>query len=107
MAAALLTTALVLEDSAEPQRVLVAMLERVATTVLAANNVMDAAGISEQHPGPIDLLVGTVRSRGRYTDEIVKRIYAARPSMPTLLVSTRPVNVLVTSGYIDPERVRT
>jgi CheY-like chemotaxis protein len=89
-------TVLLVEDSDTVRKLARKLLEEDGYTVLEASGGDDGWQISEQHNGPIDLLLTDVVMPGTSGREIAQRLAARRPQM----------RVLYMSGYTDDAIVR-
>lgn len=89
-------TVLLVEDSDTVRKLARKLLEEDGYTVLEASSGDDGWQISEQHNGPIDLLLTDVVMPGTSGREIAQRLAARRPRM----------RVLYMSGYTDDAIVR-
>ncbi len=84
-------TILVVEDEGEVRELIREILRFDHHVVLEAADREEALALSERHDGPIDLLIADVVLPGAITDDLVRRVTAARPGM----------RVLYVSGYLD------
>ena len=89
-------TVLLVEDSDTVRKLVTKLLQAEGYTVLEASSGDDGWQISEQHSGPIDLLLTDVVMPGTSGREIAQRLTARRPRM----------SVLYMSGYTDDAIVR-
>jgi len=94
-------TILLVEDEAivrEPAR---RMLERSGYRVLAAANADDALAISDDHDGPIHLLLTDVVMPGRSGKELSIEVATTRPSICVLFMSGYSQDVIVHQGVLE------
>ncbi len=89
-------TVLLVEDSDTVRKLASKLLEEDGYTVLEASSGDDGWQISEQHNGPIDLLLTDMVMPGTSGREIAQRLTVRRPRM----------RVLYMSGYTDDAIVR-
>jgi len=89
-------TVLIIEDSDTVRKLARKLLQEDGYTVLEASSGDDGWQISEQHNGPIDLLLTDVVMPGTSGRDIAQRLTARRPRM----------RVLYMSGYTDDAIVR-
>ncbi|MEK7701409.1 MAG: ATP-binding protein [candidate division NC10 bacterium] len=84
-------TVLVVEDEGEVRDLIREILKFDRHVVLEARDREEALALSERHEGPIDLLIADVVLPGAVTEDLVRRVTAARPG----------IRVLYVSGYLD------
>ncbi|MCA1837360.1 MAG: response regulator [Actinobacteria bacterium] len=92
-------TILVVDDSAVVRDVTRKMLESVGYRVLSAPNGPDAMRLSQQHIGPIDLLLTDVVMPGMSGQDLASAVAAARPDTKILFMSG-----IVTAKDLDEGR---
>jgi two-component system, cell cycle sensor histidine kinase and response regulator CckA len=80
-------TILVVDDSAVVRDVTKKMLESVGYHVLSAANGTAALQVSQQHIGPIDLLLTDVVMPGMNGQELASAVATARPDTKILFMS--------------------
>ncbi len=80
-------TVLVVEDDAVVRELAVRVLESYGYRVLHAESGWSALRLSEQHDGPIDLLITDVVMPNMDGKELVERLRAQRSGIPVLYVS--------------------
>jgi two-component system cell cycle sensor histidine kinase/response regulator CckA len=80
-------TVLLVEDEEMVRRLVRLILLQEGYTVLEAANGVKALQLSEQHPGPIHLLVADVVMPQMGGEELARRLLAARPHLPVLFLS--------------------
>ena len=83
-------TVLVVEDDASVRGVARRMLERHGYTVFEAEHGVDALGQIEHRGDEVDLVLTDVRMPGLDGRELARRLRAARPSLPVVLMSGYP-----------------
>ena len=89
-------TILLVEDEAQVRTVALGILTRAGYRVLVAASPGEALLTTEQHQGPIELLVSDVVMPQMSGPELAKRLAPSRPEM----------RVLCMSGYTDDSIVR-
>jgi two-component system cell cycle sensor histidine kinase/response regulator CckA len=95
-------TILIVEDDAALLRVTQRSLEDVGYAVLAAASAAEAIQISENHPGPIHLMVSDVILPGINGVQLALRLRALRPEMQVLYVSGYTDNSIVQHRVLEP-----
>jgi len=80
-------TVLVVENEREVRDLVREILQLQNHVVLEAGNRDEALALSQQHPGPIDLMVVDVGIPPSFADEWVTRVRASRPEIRVLYVS--------------------
>jgi len=95
-------TILIVEDEAALLEVTQRSLEAFGYVILAANSPADAMRISENHPGPIHLMVTDVIMPGMSGDQLASRLSASRPEMKVLYVSGYTDDTIVRHGVLEP-----
>jgi len=80
-------TVLVVENEREVRDLVREILQLQNHVVLEAGNRDEALALSQQHPGPIDLMVVDVGIPPSFADEWVTRVRASRPEIKVLYVS--------------------
>lgn len=96
-------TVLLVEDEAGVRQLTREMLARNGYTVLEAGSGTEARRISEQHPGPIELLLTDVVMLGMSGRELAERLSASRPTMKVVYMSGYAEDTLAHHGMMDPE----
>ena len=80
-------TVLVIENEREVRDLIREILQLQNHVVLEAGNRDEALALSQQHPGPIDLMVVDVGIPPSFADEWVTTVRASRPEIKVLYVS--------------------
>jgi two-component system, cell cycle sensor histidine kinase and response regulator CckA len=80
-------TVLVVENEREVRDLIREILQLQSHVVLEAGNRDEALALSQQHPGPIDLMVVDVGIPPSFADEWLVRVRASRPEIKVLYVS--------------------
>ncbi|HKQ67152.1 MAG TPA: ATP-binding protein [Methylomirabilota bacterium] len=80
-------TVLVIENEREVRDLIREILQLQNHVVLEAGNRDEALALSQQHPGPIDLMVVDVGIPPSFADEWVTRVRDSRPEIKVLYVS--------------------
>jgi two-component system cell cycle sensor histidine kinase/response regulator CckA len=81
------STILVVDDEPVICKLIGLALEQEGFQVLKAENGFDAIGLSESHPGEIDLLVSDVTMPGMDGPTLAGKLREADPDLPVLFVS--------------------
>jgi DNA-binding NtrC family response regulator len=84
-----IATVLLVDDEADVRRLVGRILLRTGYTLLEASDADEALRISEQHGGPIDLLLTDVVMPGLSGCDLAERLVPYRPEMRVLLMSGR------------------
>ena len=82
-----MSTILVVDDEPVICKLIGLALEQAGFQVLKAENGFDAIGLSESHPGEIDLLVSDVTMPGMDGPTLAGKLREADPDLPVLFVS--------------------
>lgn len=82
-----MSTILVVDDEPVICKLIGLALEQEGFQVLRAENGFDAIGLSESHPGEIDLLVSDVTMPGMDGPTLAGKLREADPDLPVLFVS--------------------
>jgi two-component system cell cycle sensor histidine kinase/response regulator CckA len=94
-------TILVVEDEAALLHVTQQSLEAVGYVILAAQSPAEAIRISENHPGPIHLMVTDVIMPGMNGAQLATQLSAPRPEMKVLYVSGYTDDTIVRQGVLE------
>ena len=84
-------TVLVLEDDHTIRAIIRAVLTNRSHRVLEATDADEAVTVSDQHRGPLKVLIADVMLKAPNGVETAKRILASRPELRVLFVSGYPV----------------
>jgi PAS domain S-box-containing protein len=95
-------TILIVEDEAALLQVTRQSLEAVGYVILAAQSPAEAIRISENHLGPIHLMVTDVIMPGMNGAQLATHLSAPRPEMRVLYVSGYTDDTIVRHGVLDP-----
>src|SRR6202030_2713194 len=95
-------TILVVEDDAALLQVTHRSLEEVGYAILAARSPAEAIHISENHAGPIHLMVTDVIMPGMSGDKLANYLSVLRPEMKVLYVSGYTDHTIVHHGVLEP-----
>ena len=82
-----LETILVVDDTPEVLRMVVAILEHSNFTVLQARNGEEALGLSARHTGKIDLLLSDIQMQSMSGPELGEALKKLRPDVHIMLMS--------------------
>ena len=96
-------TVLVVEDEENVRALVRTILRRAGYHVLEAQSAGDALLISEQHAGPIDLLLTDVLMPRLGGGQLARRILPLRPEMKVLYMSGGPDASTVNDGTAEEE----
>ena len=77
-------------------------MEEVGYAILAARSPSEAIHISENHPGPIHLMVTDVIMPGMSGDKLANYLSVLRPEMKVLYVSGYTDHTIVHHGVLEP-----
>jgi signal transduction histidine kinase/ActR/RegA family two-component response regulator len=91
-------TILLVEDEDIIRRVIVTSLRMSGYTVIEATDGSDAISVCENRDQPIDLLITDIVMPLMSGPELVRRVRAVRPRLPTLLISGYTDRALVHQG---------
>jgi PAS domain S-box-containing protein len=94
-------TILLVEDEEVVRQVVRRMLERHGYTVLEAARGGEALILSEQHPGPIHLILTDVVMPGMSGRQTVDAVKARRPEIKALYMSGHTENAIVHHGVLE------
>ncbi len=94
-------TILLAEDEPQLRALLAVVLQRAGYQVLAAASPDEAVRASEQHSGPVDLLLTDVVMPGMNGRQLAERLQPARPAMKVLYMSGYTTNVVIHHGVLD------
>jgi len=84
-----LATVLLVDDEADVRRLVGRILLRTGYTLLEAADAVEAMRVSEEHGGPIDLLLTDVVMPGLSGRDLAERLAVIRPEMRVLFMSGR------------------
>lgn len=93
---------LVVEDEVAVRELIVRVLKAHGYQILEAGDGSEALQISEQHDGPIDLLLTDVIMPRMNGGELHKRLRASRPEMQVLYISGYTDNAIAHHGVLEP-----
>jgi two-component system cell cycle sensor histidine kinase/response regulator CckA len=79
------------------------MLQRAGFSVLQASDGADALRVMAEHAGPVHALVTDVVMPGLGGPELVRRLRAVRPDLPTLFISGYTEEGVRTQGVLQPD----
>ena len=96
-------TVLVLDDEEMIRGVVHAFLGKSGYLVLEAANGAEATRISEQHSGPIDLLLTDVVMPQMSGPQSAERLLATRPEMKVLYMSGHSEDTIVNHGILESD----
>jgi two-component system, cell cycle sensor histidine kinase and response regulator CckA len=92
-------TVLLVEDEEQVLRLVVKVLEMRGYSVLQADSSHEALKVSENHLGPIDLLLADVELDGEMTGtELASLLRRTRPGMRVLYTSGYPLDCCIDHG---------
>jgi CheY-like chemotaxis protein len=94
-------TVLVMEDEEQVRALFCRVLRRAGYQVLEASNGIDAASVSDQFPGTIDLVISDVIMPGMNGPEAVSRLIVRRPNMRVLYISGYTRDLALKKGLSD------
>jgi DNA-binding response OmpR family regulator len=94
-------TVLVVEDEPQIRELVKILLTSRGYSVLSVEDVSQAVSVSEQHEGPIHLLLTDVVLPGISGREVAKQITAHRPETKVLFTSGYTANAIVHHGVLD------
>jgi two-component system, cell cycle sensor histidine kinase and response regulator CckA len=95
-------TILVVEDEPAVRDIVRHVLQARGYSVLQAQDGREALRISEQHDGPIDLLLTDVVMPGMNGRELAGRLASLHPTMPVIFMSGYTDTAVVHHGVLDP-----
>jgi CheY-like chemotaxis protein len=95
-------TILIVEDDAALLQVTHRSLGEVGYAILAARSPAEAIHISENHQGPIHLMVTDVIMPGMSGDKLANYLSVLRPEMKVLYVSGYTDHTIVHHGVLEP-----
>src|SRR5207302_10222538 len=95
-------TILLVEDQVEVRNVTRRLLAARGYQVLVAGSGDEALRLSQQHTGPLHLLLTDVVMPGRSGGEVARLLTAARPSLKVLYLSGYTDESIVHHGVLDP-----
>jgi PAS domain S-box-containing protein len=93
---------LIVEDEAAVRELIVRVLKAHGYQVLEARDGPEALQISEQHDGPIDLLLTDVIMPHMNGKELHERLRGPRPEMRVLFISGYTDNAIAHHGVLEP-----
>jgi len=96
-------TILVVEDNEMVRDLAQTIFQHYGYRVLTAQDGEEAIRVSQEHDGPIDLMLTDVVMPGMSGNEVVKRLNTLRPEMKVLYMSGYTNNVIVHHGDMDRE----
>jgi PAS domain S-box-containing protein len=94
-------TVLVVEDQAELGAIVRDVLQQHGYTVLEANRAGQALQVSDQHPGPIHLLLTDVVMPEMGGRDLANRLAPRRPSMQVLYMSGYTDQSITSNGFLE------
>jgi len=95
-------TILLVEDEDQVRMVVHGILKRHGYRVLEANNGIAALALSQEHVGPIHLLLTDVVMPQMSGPELARRLLALRPELKILCMSGYTDDTVVRHGFVDP-----
>ena len=95
-------TVLLVEDEPQVRELISTVLSGLGYSVLLVEDPARAATVSEQHAGPIDLLVTDVILPGVSGRGVADQVVANRPSTKVLFISGYTPDAIVQHGVLDP-----
>ena len=95
-------TVLLVEDDDSLRNLVRRVLKRYGYNVLAAKNGEDALRVSEEHEGPINLMITDVVMPGMDGRELSTRLQPYRPELKILYMSGYTDNTIVERGVLAP-----
>jgi CheY-like chemotaxis protein len=90
---------LVVEDELLVRKAVQHYLRAAGYQVLTASDREGALAWSEQHAGPIDLVLTDLSLSGASGPEVVEQIRSARPEISVLYMSAYPPSILARRGF--------
>jgi DNA-binding NtrC family response regulator len=96
-------TVLIVEDEAAVRLLAMRTLQRRGYATLVVRDGEEALRASEQHPGPIHLLLTDVVLPRTSGPKLAASLVAARPELRVLYMSGFTENAIVHHGVLDPE----
>jgi two-component system cell cycle sensor histidine kinase/response regulator CckA len=94
-----LETILVVDDTPEVLRAVVAILESANFTTLEARNGEEAIRLAASHKGKIDLLLSDVQMQSMSGPELGEKLKIARPDLHVMLMSGMAGGSLLVLNY--------
>jgi CheY-like chemotaxis protein len=95
-------TILIVDDQETVREVVRLQLEREGYRVLVAGNGAEALKLSQEHSGPIHLLLTDVMMPGMDGSVLAARLATARPETKVLYMSAYTPNVVVHHSVVNP-----
>jgi two-component system, cell cycle sensor histidine kinase and response regulator CckA len=95
-------TILLVEDEDLVRQVTGRILAQHGYTVLEVPDGQEAQRVSQQHPGPIHLMLTDVVMPGMSGPELAGKLKSMRPQMQVLFMSGHTENAIVHHGALDP-----
>ncbi|HEV7507965.1 MAG TPA: ATP-binding protein [Thermoanaerobaculia bacterium] len=93
---------LLVEDEDNIREPAVEVLQGRGYQVLASNDATQALALSDNHPGPIHILVTDVVMPGRSGDWLAEQLAARRPGIRILFISGYPEDSIAHHGVLAP-----
>jgi PAS domain S-box-containing protein len=95
---------LLVEDEDNIREPAIEILESKGYKVLAAPDAVQALALSDEHPGPINILVTDVVMPGLSGSQLARRLLRRRPELQVLYISGYPEDSISHHGVLDADQ---